>query len=263
MIQAEEVVPAAAPQSTPAVSPTTPVTTKEWTKHEWKSYVLGHSDIGLITVAYMHTEPDWVRAYYVRFLLCLVIVAQLVIPIIVFLDSIDDYSAGFCPRGAGVKTRILAFFIGGIYMAKLNFLFGKKMFEALEKAALSNTDSGSSMAQLCVTGDLLMNTGYEAMVYILNLWIVFLTPQALDMVLNALAMEFILLLDDEIKEDYVRNHSRSESIIHAYSQEFILNPPKSQGGSLNLVDRIVILINLITMAGVYFLTIYLPICKPE
>ena len=54
--------------------------------------------------------------------------------------------------------------------------------------------------------DNLMAVAYEQSVYLLNLWLVYRAPTPLDMVLNSLAMEFVLKLDDEFKATYFANH---------------------------------------------------------
>lgn len=67
------------------------------------------------------------------------------------------------------------------------------------------SDSESRGAiRLYISMDRCMNLVYESLVYLLNLWIVFVTHEPLDMVLNALALEFILQLDNEIKPMYLK-----------------------------------------------------------
>ena len=49
-----------------------------------------------------------------------------------------------------------------------------------------------------------MNVVYEGALYLLNLWLIFITEDATDIVLNALAMEFVMKLDDDFKQEYFR-----------------------------------------------------------
>eukprot|EP00961_Rhodomonas_salina_P037697 506871-Rhodomonas_salina.1 len=59
---------------------------------------------------------------------------------------------------------------------------------------------GSNL-DFCVGVDNFMDFVYEPLVYMLNLWLVFITDDEVDMVLNALAMEFILKVDNQLKGD--------------------------------------------------------------
>ena len=45
---------------------------------------------------------------------------------------------------------------------------------------------------------------YEPVVYLINLWIIFLEPDTYSIVFSALAMEFILDLDDFFKAMFIK-----------------------------------------------------------
>jgi len=47
-----------------------------------------------------------------------------------------------------------------------------------------------------------MNVGYEILVYLLNLFLVFTETEFFDILLNALALEFIMEFDNQMKEMY-------------------------------------------------------------
>ncbi|KAG5181017.1 hypothetical protein JKP88DRAFT_246486 [Tribonema minus] len=49
-----------------------------------------------------------------------------------------------------------------------------------------------------------LNTTYEQAVYLINLWLLFVTPSPLDPVINALVLEFIIKLDDEFVKSYLK-----------------------------------------------------------
>lgn len=198
-------------------------------KEAYRDYIAEHSDVGLITLFFMHTPEDVTNSVpcfnnkcvkgffrcYTRFLLGLVIVVQLVIPIFVFVDKERDYDEGTCPKTADNANRALAFFVGAIYLTKLTFLFVRKLQEGGNAAPLKEDRKGGIL-QLYVECDRFMNIVYESVVYLLNMWIVFITPEALDMVLNSLAMEFILQLDDEVKTIYIKIFPPGDKAVQAY-----------------------------------------------
>merc|ERR1711915_1157371 len=64
---------------------------------------------------------------------------------------------------------------------------------------------------LCALVDLFMQTVYVAMVYTLNMLICYAAENAMDVVLNSLALEFIHSLDNEFKERYFEFYIDVES----------------------------------------------------
>jgi len=88
-----------------------------------------------------------------------------------------------------------------IYFAKINFITMEKL--ARSHKALNETDRGGRL-QVHVALDRHMDLVYKAIVYIINLKILFLEDNAVEILLNALAMEFVLMLDGEVKDLYMR-----------------------------------------------------------
>lgn len=241
---------------------------------DWKEYLENHSDIGLFTIAYMHDSHldnnkfcSCVWTWFTRILLFLVIVVQVTIPVVLFLDRIFSYDGvGFCPGGANDITRILACAVGCIYFTKLNFLYGRKTSET--KIAL-NKDDGvkcKNVLRAFLICDCIMNTIYEALVYLLNLWIVFLSPEPLDLVLNALAMEFILNLDDGIKKNCIAIYFNRKlpEILTAYEEAFQIPSPAAHDPSFceNCWHYLFMVLISLYICGVGVFVIYLPWCKP-
>ena len=84
--------------------------------------------------------------------------------------------------------------------------------------------------------DYFMSTVYELVVYLLNLWLVFLAKEPLDMVLNALALESVLRLDVDVVipeymglvngDDSDKKRKKREHIIDAYNGKFEENDKK-------------------------------------
>jgi hypothetical protein len=158
-------------------------------------------DFGLATLGYLYTQiwHGWVLA-----VLCFILLAaQLAIAVILAINQVDEYvgdDLGLCPGSlfrASRSQQVLAFFIGGIYIVKLGF-------KVLREVVYRTTDTPLNMAsafpfQLFVCVDRLMDVAFEPLVYVLNLFVVSKTTKELDMVLNTVALEFLLRLDNEFK----------------------------------------------------------------
>ena len=112
--------------------------------------------------------------------------------------------------------------------------------------------------------DGLMDTWYELVVYAINLFIVFVTPDALDMVLNSLAFEFILQLDDVVKEKYITIHAKNhDNLIKKYEASFEFT---REAMTTSYPTRKVLNYHVPTAIVTYILPplalVFLPACKP-
>ena len=175
-------------------------------RKQWKVYVDTHRDIGIITLFFFHSsnEPKWNMAskYCSKLILLLIFSIQWIVPIVVAISKKREYKCiyhdGLCPNGADLLDRILACSIAVLYFSKLTFL-GMQKFVDADRSPLTVTDNGGIL-QTTVICDRFMYLVYEPGVYLINLWIIFLEPDTISIVFRALAMEFILLVDDQFKE---------------------------------------------------------------
>jgi hypothetical protein len=136
----------------------------------------------------------------VCYLLLLVIIAQLMIPALLLMYSLDNSDVvSFCPSSADGISRAVAFALGCIYQVRIMLLLGSKQCEPVDVVQERST----RLLRFLLKCDSFMNIIYELCVYFINLWIVFFTSDPLEMVLNALALEFVLQLDDVAKEKYI------------------------------------------------------------
>ncbi|KAI2502778.1 hypothetical protein MHU86_11682 [Fragilaria crotonensis] len=222
---------------------------------KWQEFMKSHSDIGMLTIMLMHNKENLWNYLFVWCLLTLVLVAQLMLPILLLLYAQQTYSIpSFCPNSAGTLPRVVAFAIGCIYLVRISFLLKSKTSEhyvtlrAGPFRSYANSFSEHFMrwseggvhfinnldVVLALYLDHFMDVWYEVFVYGINLFIVFATPDPLDMVLNSLAFEFILQLDDVVKEKYISIVVQDEkkyfftyamnhhSIIEKYDERFLL-----------------------------------------
>lgn len=194
-------------------------------KEEWQDFLESHSNVGLATMMYMqmqsqdNTTPLMISLIRLKvcYLLVLVIVAQLMIPVLLVMYSVDNSEVeSFCPNSAGGIPRAVAFALGCIYQVRIILLLGSKPSQTAEP----EKDKRTLRLQLSLHFDSFMNFIYELCVYFINLWIVFVTSDPLNMVLNALALEFVLQLDDIAKEKYIAIFAQHPQIFQRYKNTF-------------------------------------------
>ena len=99
--------------------------------------------------------------------------------------------------------KILMSAVSIVYFVRSALIFGNKMLDfcstesigklnpGLDAPMVKRNDSGVVESVLNEYGQIddIMTICYESAVYLLNLWLVFLADDAIDVVLNALAME--------------------------------------------------------------------------
>lgn len=239
---------------------------------QYDEYAKNKQEFGLLTLAYLHKSPKPAKTYFVRFLLIITYIAQILIPIFLtihlfetqtakcayFTDSSSssgdqlNYSECFnsywtCPRSAENVVKVLSFSVCCVYLSRLHVLalkywkkdlqlkiyllyWAKETFiDAIQNPFLlcifrtccckdmkrreknsnqiSNIRVGErgGFIQLWSSIDIYMNTGFESIVYLINIITVASTSQTpLHVIFNSLALEYILTLDDTIKEIYLQ-----------------------------------------------------------
>lgn len=186
----------------------------------WKKRITRDRDFGLATLGYLYSgiELGWVLS-----VLCfLLLSAQLAIAVILAVNQVDEYVSdglGFCPGNrfkASQSQKVLAFFIGVIYIVKLGF---KTLREILcYNKDTDTTGTPLNMAskfpfQLFVCVDRFMDVVFEPLVYVLNLFVVSKATKELDMVLNTVALEFLLRLDNEFKTMILNTFAITDGIV--------------------------------------------------
>lgn len=153
----------------------------------------------------------------------LVLLAQVVMPLLVAIQTMNRADHPWCPvTGSGIAPapaleKMLLASIALMYAARLFMLFQSRHANYTSddkrirvwylrdghKLCLYHELSRSGMNWVGQVDDF-MATTYEALIYLLNLWLVSRTRGALDKLLNALALEFVMKLDEEFKEVYCK-----------------------------------------------------------
>ena len=217
----------------------------------------------------------------------LLLLAQVVVPICLLIEEIKVYRrkghAPICPAKAPLNQRILTGAIAVVYFTRIAALYQGKYYETdihnLDDESFKGAYTITQERTKAIVADLkrrhlnilsdlygqvddFMNITYEGFVYIVNAFIVFATEDALNMVLNLLALEFVLKLDDEFKALYFDSNARAVDRLKKENPGLLTLPPRCETlffralSSLNKFAFVVV-----PLASVFF-AVYGTYCKP-
>lgn len=177
---------------------------------------------GLVTIFATHPVES-IYDYLIMILPLLLLVAQVVLPICLLIEEVKSYRRKynqwrFCPGEAPPNQKILTLAIAIVYFSRSLVLTSEtkdgcfssrrgfsEQNEALYKTRELQHFLNFTFGQV----DAIMDVTFEGYIYIVNMFIVFITEDALNMVLNALALEFVMKLDDEFKALYFENNGKA------------------------------------------------------
>ncbi len=132
------------------------------------------------------------------FLPILTFIVQWLIYISIMVYEIKNYNKGFCPNDNGIETKVVMASIAIIYFIRSFFLWDDLVSRTHCKKVMPTND-------IPVLIDTLQEFGFNLLVYLLNIFIVFAADHPSDMIMDALAMEFVMDLDNQFKELYFKN----------------------------------------------------------
>ena len=146
------------------------------------------------------------------FLPILVFISQWSIYIALVANELDSFDGEYCPNRADWKKKLTMFASCLIYFIRSFFLWDNLTDRTRLRKMIPSTS-------LLVMLDTFQEFGFNLFVYMANLWIVFVEDDLLDMILNCLAMEFLMNLDNEFEEMYF--HYLPEAAIDIYDNLFV------------------------------------------
>jgi len=178
---------------------------------EWPTY-------GMFNIFMTHPGP-------LRVLPLLVLLAQIIIPLALVAHTYSKSEGGWCPGSAETSMKALMFGVSLVYAYRGAVTFAVKYASFTSYTMVGSDFLGPLFRNrlkkrhdhLVIFSKLnnygqvddFMDISYEAMISMLNLWLVFLAREPQDVVLNSLAMEFVAKLDDEFKEFYMGHFAQS------------------------------------------------------
>ena len=222
---------------------------------EWQSY-------GLFSIFMTHPHQTCFDSL-IRVLPILLLSSQWMIPAGMFISQWQEYKAGICPGTASTTNRFLIFAIAVMYFCRSVLIFGDKYVAFAGKNKKIKALMRSKLAEWGHIDDI-MDISYEGILYIMNLWLVFIATSPLDIVLNSLAMEFVMQLDNEFKENYFKLNGRAvRNILHHH---WHILPEGKKNCMLNMIEGINVFLSpiicLLVPTSSLLLIFYGPLCKP-
>jgi len=128
------------------------------------------------------------------------------LPIIIFLIQWSIYialvsyelskdSRDVCPGDSGWEKKLIVFSVSMLYFVRSFFMWDNLTDRTRLNRMLPSTD-------VWVMFDTFQEYGFNFIVYLANLWIVFHNDSVQEMIMNCLAMEFLMNLDNEFEQMY-------------------------------------------------------------
>jgi len=172
---------------------------------------------GLCNIAITHPSAGC-RNKLLKLSAVMLLLAQIGIPVVLFLRKFSQYDSERCPQRADALERLMFFSIAALgfvrTLPKLSdgcrevFLAEPCCLNVPQKAEHElRMKSGVTQSRLNIYGQLdnFMAIGFVITVYMMNIWLAFLEEEPAEMMFSTLVMEFITRVDDEFKEAYFKH----------------------------------------------------------
>jgi hypothetical protein len=142
----------------------------------------------------------------------LIFIAQWIMYLALIIHERKKFNGDICPGDAPIEQKVMMVGISIIYFVRSFFIWDS----FTNRTRLQKMNPGGSIS---VIFDTYQEFGFNLIVYCANLWIVFVDPDLLNMIMNSLAMEFLMNLDNEFEEIYFK--FLPESAIDIYDNIFV------------------------------------------
>tara|TARA_B110001450_G_scaffold256977_1_gene289900 strand:+ start:4882 stop:5775 length:894 start_codon:yes stop_codon:yes gene_type:complete len=125
----------------------------------------------------------------------LIFLTQWVMFIAVISHQVRTYDSGICPQEAELEEKLLMASVSMFYFIKSFFLYDG-IVDRTKRTKMMPT------AGYIVMLDTFQEFGFNILVYLTNLWVIFADKDFLNMFFNTLAMEFLMEMDNEFERAY-------------------------------------------------------------
>ena len=196
----------------------------------------------------------------------IIFVAQWSIYIAIVANEVDNYDGRLCPNDSDWKKKLIMFGVSSLYFVRSFFLWDNLTDRTRLQKLTPSVD-------VLVMIDTFQEFGFNLFVNLANLWIIFKEDNLYDMVLNCVAMEFLMNLDNEFEEMYFKYLPESaddiyDNVFVSYNinQEHVKEKKKSRWFKCITVS-VYIPFKLLTISLMvfpllcFFMIIYTPLCK--
>ena len=128
----------------------------------------------------------------------LVFISQWMLYIALMAHEVRNFDGDICPNSSLIEDKLMMAGIGMIYFVR-SFYLWDNLTTRIDLQKMNRVDNIAAIL------DTFQEFMFVLMVYAANLWIVFVEDEMRDMILNSLAMEFLMQLDNEFEELYFEN----------------------------------------------------------
>jgi hypothetical protein len=193
----------------------------ELTERELTDILRRWPNFGCFSIAVCHPWRPLSGALIKLCAFC-VILAQLLIPVSLLVSLEDGFETSlgsWCPGGGRTEERVLAAAICLMYFSQTFLSFYNKITEMAmndetdvhdglpeetANAFRARVQSGVLQSRLNDFGqvDEFMHVSYDALLHLLNIWLVFQSRGTVNVISNCLITQFAMALDDEFKVAY-------------------------------------------------------------
>lgn len=196
----------------------------------------------------------------------MIFLAQWSIYIAIVANEVDNYDGRLCPNESDWKKKFIMFGVSALYFVRSFFLWDNLTDRTRLQKLTPSVD-------VLVMVDTFQEFGFNLFVNIANMWIIFKEDSLYDMVLNCVAMEFLMNLDNEFEEMYFKYLPESaddiyDNVFVSYNtnQEHVKEKKKSRCFKCISVSAYIpfklLTISLLMFPMVcFFMIIYAPLCK--
>jgi hypothetical protein len=125
----------------------------------------------------------------------LVFITQWIMYISIVRHQMRTYDGGICPNSAQPEERLLMIAVSLFYFIKSFFLWDNIVDRTHRKRMIPATS-------YIVMLDTFQEFGFNILVYLTNLWVIFAEKDFLNMFFNTIAMEFLMEMDNLFEREY-------------------------------------------------------------
>jgi len=125
----------------------------------------------------------------------LMFIGQWLLYIALLINENNRFNGELCSGGGSIENKIMISGISVVYFAR-SFFIWDNITNSISLKKMNRVNSISSIL------DTFQEFSFCLLVYGANIWIVFVEDDMQNMILNSLAMEFLMMLDNEFEELY-------------------------------------------------------------
>ena len=125
----------------------------------------------------------------------MIFIGQWMLFVALVFHEAENYGGEICPRTGTFANKLMISGISIIYFAR-SFFIWDKLTNSLSLKKMNRVNSYTSVL------DTFQEFSFILLIYGANIWVVYYEDSIQDMILNSLAMEFLMMLDNEFEELY-------------------------------------------------------------